>query len=714
MLQSLLSWLASALTTGLDLALVIIGFSLIIVVHELGHFLAARWAGIRVLAFAVGFGPALLSWRKGLGLRRGSSEPEYLALVKREREGLNPADPGHVSPTEYRLNVLPFGGYVKMLGQDDVNPDARSDEPDSFARKPVWKRMVVISAGVAANFATAALLFILVFMLGLKTEPPRVGATAPGSPAATTAAINAAELGITEPGLRQGDQILTINGRKPNSFNDLVIAAAMTRRGSPVRLEVGREGLGAPLVFEVVPREDPLSRLLQLGIAPASSARVYPLERFESEEGAARILAAAGLPGVRPGMTLESIDGRAGVRSIYDLEQAVRRSGGRPITALLRDHAGEVSVVVQARRELQTVTFAAEKDVFREARHLVGFMPVMRVEEAGKPAEKAGLRAGDVFLQLGAVEWPSIPEGVAEIRSHRGKQVRVVVVRRAGNGAWSDVDLGEVPVSAKGQIGFTAGDTARVDTRVTVWPSLRVVADAVSPASSHDRSGAELRLLRGSRILRVNDEPVTDFDQLAGALERAGDADVHLTVELPIASAGGAPRIETVTWRVPPSAAAALRSLGWASPVNPSVFEPEEFVLRASGPAEALVMGLKETHRVMLTTYLTFARLFQGSVKVEHLKGPVGIAHIGTIIAGRGIVWLLFFMALISINLAVVNFLPIPIADGGHFVFLCYEQVTGRPISPAVQNAATLVGLALIAGLFLLVTYNDIANLLRG
>jgi regulator of sigma E protease len=71
-------------------------------------------------------------------------------------------------------------------------------------------------------------------------------------------------------------------------------------------------------------------------------------------------------------------------------------------------------------------------------------------------------------------------------------------------------------------------------------------------------------------------------------------------------------------------------------------------------------------------------------------------------------------MALISINLAVVNFLPIPIADGGHFVFLCYEQVTGRPISPAVQNAATLVGLALIAGLFLLVTYNDIANLLRG
>jgi regulator of sigma E protease len=119
-------------------------------------------------------------------------------------------------------------------------------------------------------------------------------------------------------------------------------------------------------------------------------------------------------------------------------------------------------------------------------------------------------------------------------------------------------------------------------------------------------------------------------------------------------------------------------------------------------------MGLHETHRVMMQTYLTFARLFQGSVKVEHLKGPIGIAHIGVNVADRGYIWLLFFMALISVNLAVINFLPMPIADGGHMVFLIYEQISGRPPSVKVQNAAAIVGLVLIGTVLLVVTYNDI------
>ena len=104
-------------------------------------------------------------------------------------------------------------------------------------------------------------------------------------------------------------------------------------------------------------------------------------------------------------------------------------------------------------------------------------------------------------------------------------------------------------------------------------------------------------------------------------------------------------------------------------------------------------------------------RAFQGTVKVEQLKGPVGIAHLGTIIAARGYIWLLFFLGLVSVNLAVINFLPVPIADGGHFVFLVYEQFAGRPPSVRFQNAAAITGLVLIVGLFLVVTFNDISNL---
>ena len=96
--------LVGFLSSLIDLLLVIVGFGLIIFLHELGHFVAARWAGIRVLAFAIGFGPALFSWRKGIGLRAGSSEAE---AVNRFRAGER-----SISPTEYRLNWLPFGGFV--------------------------------------------------------------------------------------------------------------------------------------------------------------------------------------------------------------------------------------------------------------------------------------------------------------------------------------------------------------------------------------------------------------------------------------------------------------------------------------------------------------------------------------------------------------------------------------------------------------------------
>jgi len=170
--------------------------------------------------------------------------------------------------------------------------------------------------------------------------------------------------------------------------------------------------------------------------------------------------------------------------------------------------------------------------------------------------------------------------------------------------------------------------------------------------------------------------------------------------------------IETIQWRLSRAEISALHSLGWTSPPIADLFEPEQVTLRASSPSGALRMGLAETRRVMLTTYVTFLRLWQGSVKVEHLKGPVGIAHLGTLVAGRGLMWLLFFLALISVNLAVINFLPLPIVDGGQFLFILWEAIRGRPVPIAVQSAATVAGLVLIGCVFLIVTYNDIKNLI--
>ena len=114
----------------------------------------------------------------------------------------------------------------------------------------------------------------------------------------------------------------------------------------------------------------------------------------------------------------------------------------------------------------------------------------------------------------------------------------------------------------------------------------------------------------------------------------------------------------------------------------------------------------------MTQTYLTIVRLVQGRVDHRELRGIVGIADEGTRIAKQGGTYLLFFLGLLSINLAVMNFLPIPILDGGQMLFLLIEKLKGSPVSIRVQEIATYVGLALIGSLLLVTLYYDTGRLL--
>jgi regulator of sigma E protease len=736
--------------TAADLGLVLLGFTLIIVIHELGHFAAARWAGIRVLAFAVGFGPALVSFRKGLGFARGSTEEQLAAAQRGEGNLPGGVSPRTVSPTEYRFNLIPFGGYVKMLGQDDADPSARSDAPDSFQSAPIWKRMIVISAGVVLNVITAALLFVIVFMAGLETEPAKVGAVRPDSPAAQAVATNAAELGVTEPGLRAGDRIVSIDGHAPDSFKDVALTVAMSSRNRALDLLVEREGLSAPLRFAILPRESEQTRMLDLGIAPASSGQLIGASFNERQaEDFRRTLAERGITGLDPGLRLVSVDGKPAT-SFYDLDRALAAGGGRSVLAGFAEPApsGDAAttgpvreVPIPATAELPTVLY--DTPLGRIAvTELLGLVPVMSVRsiERGSGGEEAGLQAGDVFAQLGDLEWPNIPEGILEI--HRGQRASIpIAVERSGTTGIQPI--GPVRVT-RGRIGFGFGNTAETAAIVARHPVLlaSVVVDPAPSTSAPSApsappaaeaatappptppavpSGARLGLAPGSRILSVNGQPVANFPEIRNALQAAARAApnaaesglrVTLRVRPALRDSAAAQAAEhEVAWSIPAHEVRELLPLGWASRLPETAFTLEKTTLRGVGPSAAIALGLRETHRVMVSTYLTFVRLFQGTVRVEHLKGPVGIAHTGTLIAERGFIWLLFFMAVISVNLAVINFLPLPIVDGGHFLFLLWEQLTGRPVSVLVQNLATLAGLALIGSVFLIVTFNDLANL---
>ena len=380
---------------------------------------------------------------------------------------------------------------------------------------------------------------------------------------------------------------------------------------------------------------------------------------------------------------------------------------------------GTVQVSITPRPELQVDYLPRSvKSVF-PIEHLLGLTPVISVGQTTERAEKQGLKTGDIFARVGSVEYPSVAQGMAEIRGNASRTIPIVVLRKDDSGTLQEISLPRVEINSKGQIGFGVGDTSRDSTLLSLpLPSM------VRPGSDESFTPAARGTFDtpGARIVAVSGEKVDSFTSLrralraatAASLDTQAESTVIIDLQRPVRGivADTSAPIERVSWTIAHAEIKRLHALGWESPIGQGLFAPETIILKAASPMDALKMGLAETKRVMLTTYVTFLRLYQGTVKIEHLKGPVGIAHLGTLVAGKGMIWLLFFLALISVNLAVINFLPLPIVDGGQFLFILFEQVRGKPVPLAVQNAATLVGLVFIGCIFLFVTFNDIKNLL--
>jgi regulator of sigma E protease len=668
----------------------ILGFGFLVFIHELGHFLVAKWVGIRCTQFAIGFGPAMLSWRKGLGLRVGSTEAEYekRAVDAFRERGADPekatpeqlmaaADRLGMGETEYRLNYLPLGGYVKMLGQEDIDPAARSMDPRSFNSKSVGARFAVISAGVIMNLITGVIFFVIAFMAGVEFPPAIVGGTQPGMPAAQAYAIGH-EGDPAFRGLRVGDRITHINDREIMDFVDVRIASALASRDESMDLTVQRPGHGDPLVFRVTPRMDTGERLLSLGIAPPWSTRIISIER----DGPLH------QQGLRADMDVVQVGGRP-VEGYPEFHRAVTAARGEPVEALFRNaETGEQAVL--SLRALPPLPRADTGDV-----HLAGLLPATRIvgTQKGSPAEAAGVQPGDLVAELGGVPWPGVEE-LRRIVGDAGGQPLEMVVWRDGQ----TVPLGTIR-PARGLIG------------VSLVPNLDepIVAKAApgSPAASLD-------LYVGSRILAINDQPVdswNDLFRLVASLDPAGQDALPLNVRFRKHVADGVD--ETAELAVPAALIRQLRAGEWRLP-DGLFFDIRRDPVQAANPWEATVLGLVKTRQFIQQAYVMILRLMQRTVQVEHLRGPIGIVDEGTRIARGGWSYLFYFLGLLSINLAVINFLPIPIADGGHAVFLLAEKIKGSPVSARVQVGAMYVGLLLIGGIFLLVTYHDLVRLVPG
>ena len=224
-------------------------FGLLVLVHEFGHFITAKWAGIRVEEFGVGFPPRIVGLRKRDG--KGweviwfggirSEEDSYDSLKQTPFSGTSGgvSTPGAPvsSHTIYSLNLIPIGGFVRMPGENgDINDENGHYDPQSFAAKSAGKRLIVLVAGVTMNVLLAMVLFTFAFGFGEPKLLPQIGKVVPGSPAEIA-------------GIRPGDTIVSANNQPVKFFSDLqaVVNAEIQADKNhhatvPVILQIRRSG----------------------------------------------------------------------------------------------------------------------------------------------------------------------------------------------------------------------------------------------------------------------------------------------------------------------------------------------------------------------------------------------------------------------------------------------------------------------------------------
>jgi len=457
-------WMAAAVAAGLGL---------VIFVHELGHFLAAKACGVKVEKFYIGFdipmGPlpsALLKFRYG--------------------------------ETEYGVGILPLGGYVKMLGQDD-NPSNQAKEnerikirkdasaraasadasaaaaadkveaaagadqaggesgefewdPRSYPAKPVWQRMVIISAGVIMNLIFAVIFAAIAFRQGVSYTSCIVGGTSAGDPAWVA-------------GLQGGDKILQIGrGGHPDEQlrfdNDLMIDVTLNGAQHPLDLLIRRAGEAEPEWISLTPtdRLADLDRPATLGVRSAATTIVVKAapdparpslgEGYDQLQGGDEIVAVDGRPLPR--------DPRTGLIFEHNLERLLAPRMTSPVTLTIRRPAAGDAASGTAESDSSPATRQVTLPPTRL--RMTGLImepgPVIGVRQ-NSPAERAGFREGDVLVSMAGTDLGDPVTLAQRLLALVGTSVEFEVKRK---GAASPMKLRATPVIPNAfQDGFGPG-----------------------------------------------------------------------------------------------------------------------------------------------------------------------------------------------------------------------------------------------------------------
>jgi len=659
---------------------VVFGLGFVIFIHELGHFLIAKWNGVKVEKFSIGFGPTLMGFKRG--------------------------------ETEYVIAAVPLGGFVKMLGEEPADEASKSTDPRAYSNKSVGARMAIISAGVIMNVILGLGCFVYAYGQGMVVMPAMVGGVEPASPA-------------YDAGMRAGDEIVAIDGRGDLSWDSMTLKVVLSGQGQALRFEVKRPEHEDLVGLDIQPRREAGSDRPTIGVRPGMSLNLGILSLPAGMKNPPEYPQAEATEDTHPVDTLVSV-GPSGqeptpVQDIGQYHRLLARFHKQPLVHVIerREWTEDAPVKVLNRFD---VTFPPANFVDFGFRMTFERIAAVRKDS---PADRAGFRKGDQIVKVGGrddvdpIRLPSI------CYDNAGKPMTIEVERTAADGSKTSQTLTVIPE-----------DTPPWTDKRPPWTELPTSSDvldvaglglcyairphiaAVAPGSPAARAGlkagdvisavtiapprfVEVVKLKGSKTETPAPKPQTiTFDEASPAwikafwtLQYSSDTTVSMIV-----NKGSKP----IAIKAEPD------DLTWFFPSRGLVFLPLVQKLPPQSMAAALRRGWDDTIENILSIYGTIRSLVLGRLGPRGLAGPIRIVGFAYRTARSSMNDLIHFLGILSINLAVINFLPIPPLDGGQMLFLMAEKIRGRPLPESALGAGVAVGLVLVVCLMIFVLFQDV------
>jgi regulator of sigma E protease len=725
------AWLGLKLLAWLGVAA---GLTFVIFVHELGHFLVAKACGVKCEKFYVGFDflefkIPFTNWK----IPR--------SLVKFQW-----------GETEYGLGSLPLGGYVKMLGQDDDPRNAEHEaariraaapnekttneaiantaavdpkhpenapvpaqttegktillDPRSYPAKAVPARMAIISAGVIMNLIFAVILAAVAYRLGVEEMPAIVGSTSPGGAAWTL-------------GIEPGSKIIQI-GRRGEPYEALrwndIRVMAMLNSGQDVPLLVRRPN-GDERWYDVRPIKNAKTKMSLVGIGMPQTAE---LEIFP--ETAAH-LNPQSEPPLKDFDRIIEAQGQK-ITNGTDLLTVVAQQPFGPLHIKVerRERTNEGKVIEKPSQPPETFSAVLQPRPMRELGLAMKIGAITAIQ-AGSPAAKAGLQIGDVIVELNGqpIGDPLSLSQRLTPQTSEPEPVKVVVEQkdRQGQAARRSVSMvPQLPSQSPTHLPSSASSIESIGVAFEVTLEIAEVAT--------DSPAAEAGILPGDVVTKASF--VWDDPKTGEKLSKVARVNLVSEIELDPQDAPWS----AVMYRLQRVYRDTKIKLSWMRGDKPmsaellprdstSFFDDMRGIElyadvathTATNWKEAFWLGYRETKDQLLQVVTILHRLITGKISITNISGPPGIIAVAAAVASQGVAALLMFLTMLSANLAVINFLPIPALDGGHMLFLSAEAVRGKPVDERLQMRLTVVGVICLLSLMVFATMMDVGRFIK-